>query len=261
MGSNKFFGNWIVKNILLAIGAFLALAVVTNILLGVITHHGQEIEVPDFTNMKVSDAKYNAGIAGMRIEVIDSVYVRRMGRGLVYSQNPKAGSKVKKGRRILLTINSVIPKKVQMPNLVGFSMRQAKAELLSRGLNLGKLIYVEDMATNNVLRQLRRNREIRPGRMIESGSDIDLVVGLSGDDNRTFIPNVVGMKYMHAIDVVHDNSLNIGRLVFDDTVKSYGDTLDAVVYKQGPGASRAPTLMGSDVSLYLTLDTNRVPSR
>ena len=261
MGSNKFFGNWIVKNILLAIGAFLALAVVTNILLGVITHHGQEIEVPDFTNMKVSDAKYNAGITGMRIEVIDSVYVRRMGRGLVYSQNPKAGSKVKKGRRILLTINSVIPKKVQMPNLVGFSMRQAKAELLSRGLNLGKLIYVEDMATNNVLRQLRRNREIRPGRMIESGSDIDLVVGLSGDDNRTFIPNVVGMKYMHAIDVVHDNSLNIGRLVFDDTVKSYGDTLDAVVYKQGPGASRAPTLMGSDVSLYLTLDTNRVPSR
>ncbi len=261
MGSNKFFGNWIVKNILLAIGAFLALAVVTNILLGVITHHGQEIEVPDFTNMKVSDAKYNAGVAGMRIEVIDSVYVRRMGRGLVYSQNPKAGSKVKKGRRILLTINSVIPKKVQMPNLVGFSMRQAKAELLSRGLNLGKLIYVEDMATNNVLRQLRRNREIRPGRMIESGSDIDLVVGLSGDDNRTFIPNVVGMKYMHAIDVVHDNSLNIGRLVFDDTVKSYGDTLDAVVYKQGPGASRAPTLMGSDVSLYLTLDTNRVPSR
>ena len=261
MGSNKFFGNWIVKNILLAIGAFLALAVVTNILLGVITHHGQEIEVPDFTNMKVSDAKYNAGVAGMRIEVIDSVYVRRMGRGLVYSQNPKAGSKVKKGRRILLTINSIIPKKVQMPNLVGFSMRQAKAELLSRGLNLGKLIYVEDMATNNVLRQLRHNREIRPGRMIESGSDIDLVVGLSGDDNRTFIPNVVGMKYMHAIDVVHDNSLNIGRLVFDDTVKSYGDTLDAVVYKQGPGASRAPTLMGSDVSLYLTLDTNRVPSR
>ena len=256
-----FWNNWMVRNILLALIAFVLLLVGSYIGLNVLTHHGQELEVPDLTNMKVREAQYTAEVEGLKVLVVDSVYIRRMGRGLVYSQNPKAGSKVKKGRRILLTINSIIPKKVQMPNLVGFSMRQAKAELLSRGLNLGKLIYVEDMATNNVLRQLRHNREIRPGRMIESGSDIDLVVGLSGDDNRTFIPNVVGMKYMHAIDVVHDNSLNIGRLVFDDTVKSYGDTLDAVVYKQGPGASRAPTLMGSDVSLYLTLDTNRVPSR
>ena len=55
-------------------------------------------------------------------------------------------------------------KKVSMPNLVGYSMRQAKAELNSRGLSLGKLIYVSDIATNNVLKQIYRNREIRPGR-------------------------------------------------------------------------------------------------
>ena len=38
-----------------------------------------------------------------------------------------------------------------MPNLVGLSMRQAIAELQSRGLVLGKLVYVEDLATTNVL--------------------------------------------------------------------------------------------------------------
>ena len=80
----------------------------------------------------------------------------------------------------MLTINATVPKKVTMPNLVGYSMRQAKAELSSRGLNLGKLIYVDDIATNNVLKQQQRGKDVRPGSSVESGSDIDLVVGLNG---------------------------------------------------------------------------------
>ena len=246
--------NWIVKNLLLAIGLLLALVLVSALFLNLLTRHGKELVVPDFTNMKISEATYTASVDGMRIEVVDSVYIRRMGRGLVYSQNPKPGSKVKKGRRILLTINSVTPKKVQMPNLVGYSMRQAKAELSSRGLALGKLMYVSDIATNNVLRQLVGNMENTPGRMIESGTAVNLVVGLNSSDSQTYIPDVKGLKYLRAVDVVHDNSLNIKRLVFDESVKNYSDSLDAIVVRQGPEASMAPIMMGSDVTLYLSVD-------
>ncbi|MBQ5527587.1 MAG: PASTA domain-containing protein, partial [Bacteroidales bacterium] len=157
-------------------------------------------------------------------------------------------------RRILLTIKSVTPKKVQMPNLVGYSMRQAKAELSSRGLVLGKLMYVSDIATNNVLRQLVGNMEITPGRMIASGTAVNLVVGLNSSDSQTYIPDVKGLKYLRAVDVVHDNSLNIKRLVFDESVKNYSDSLDAIVVRQGPEASMAPIVMGSDVTLYLSVD-------
>lgn len=253
MSENKNFG-WVWKNILGAVVLFLVLAVGAGFLLKLMTNHGKEITVPDLTNMSVSEARYTAGLQNLRIEVTDSVYIRRMGRGMVYSQNPKAGSSVKKGRRIILTINSVNPKKVQMPNLVGYSMRQAKAELNSRGLNLDKLLYVEDMATNNVLRQMFRGREIEAGTMIESGADITLIVGLNPDDNQTYIPDVVGLKYMRAVDAIHDNSLNIRSLKFDKTVDSYADSLDAVVYRQGPEASDAPTLIGSEVTLYLSVD-------
>ena len=259
MDAKKIFGNWVVKNIILAVLVVALLIVGSAIWLRFLTHHGKEITVPDFTNMKVNEAVYNASLSDIRVEVADSVYIRRMGRGLVYSQNPKAGSKVKKGRRVLLTINSVTPKKVQMPNLVGYSMRQAKAELLSRGLNLGKLIYVSDMATNNVLRQLKGNREIDPGTMIDSGSNIDLVVGLNYNDNQTCVPNVSGMKFMRAVDVIHDNSLNIKILSFDETVKDYADSLDAVVWKQTPSASRQPILIGSEVNLYLSKDPLKKP--
>ena len=154
----------------------------------------------------------------------------------------------------MLTINAMNAKKVSVPNLVGYSMRQAKAELNARGLALGKLMYVNDIATNNVLKQFYKNREIRPGRQVESGSEIDLQVGLNPSDNLTYVPNVKGMKYLRAVDAVHDNSLNLGRVVFDKTVKNYSDSLNAVVYKQTPEASRSPLLMGSDVTIHLSLD-------
>ena len=153
MDTKSFFSNWIVKNVLGAIAAVAAIVIACSLLLRIGTHHGQEIEVPDMTNMSVRNAQATAEQCGIRIDVTDSVYVRKMGRGLVFSQTPKAGSKVKEGRRIMLTINSVSPKKTTMPNLVGLSMRQAKAELLSKGLILRNLKYVNDMATNNVLRQ------------------------------------------------------------------------------------------------------------
>lgn len=254
MNIKSFLSNWIVKNVLGAVALFLILVVGAAVFLSVITHHGQEIAVPDFTNMSVAQARQLAAASGLRVDVTDSVYVRKMGRGLVFSQVPKAGGKVKNGRRILLTINSVHPKKVSMPDLVGFSMRQAKAELMSRGLTLGRLRYVDDMATNNVLKQLYRGREVKPGRMIESGAEIDLVVGLGSDDTETIIPDVAGMKYMRAVDALHDNSLNVASLHFDRGVKNYSDSLDAVVYKQVPEASENTVPIGSNVALYLKLE-------
>ena len=254
-------GNWIIKNLIRAAVLCVVLIVGAIVFLNVITKHNQEITVPDFTNMSLAEASALAAHSGMRVEVTDSVFVKRMKKGAVYRQNPRPGSKVKDGRRILLTTNAVNAKKVTMPNLIGYSMRQAMAELQSRGLVLGKLIYVQDIATNNVLRQLKGSREIEPGVMIESETVIDLVVGLNSSDNETYIPDVIGLKQIGAVDAVHSNSLNISKLRFDKTVKDYDDSLDAVVYKQTPEPSEHPVKMGDDITLYLTVDTNKVPVR
>lgn len=257
-----FFSNWIVRNLLIALAIVVVLVAGAIIFLNVVTKHNQELVVPDFTNLSVEEATLVAEEAGMKVEVTDSVFVKRMQKGAVYRQNPSAGDKVKSGRRIVLTINAVNAKKLTMPNLIGYSMRQAKAELLSRGLVLGKLIYEPDMATNNVLRQLYEGKEIEPGTQIESESVIDLVVGLNDIDNRTFVPDVYGLKNNRAVETVQDHSLNIRSLRFDTTVKDYDDSLDAVVYRQVPEPSDSVSVgMGSDVVLYLTVDKNKVPVR
>lgn len=254
--------KFLLKHLLAAVIIVIALIAGAVIFLDVATKHNQELQVPDLSNMTVDEAKAEAGLNDMVIEVTDSVFVKRMKRGTVYRQNPAPGSKVKSGRRISLTINAVNAKRITMPNLVGFSMRQAKAELLSRGLVLGRLIYVQDMATNNVLRQLYDNNEIAPGTMIDSESVVDLVLGLNGYDFVTYVPDVVGLKCMSAVDAVHDNSLNIKTLMFDRSVKEYDDSLNAKVYKQLPEPSDSIHVnMGSEVTLYLTIDENRIPIR
>ena len=255
-----FLSNWVVRNLLIALCVVVVLVVGAMVFLNRVTQHNKELSVPDFSNMSVAEAEYAASQAGMRVEVTDSVFVKRMKRGAVYRQNPVPGAKVKKGRRIVLTINAVNSKKVTMPNLVGLSLRQAKAELMSRGLVLNRLVYVQDMATNNVLRQLKGNREIEPGTMIDSESSIDLVLGLNDMDNKAYVPDVTGLKNMSAVEAMFDHSLNIKDLKFDETVKDYEDSLNAMVYRQVPEPSDSVSVvMGEEVVLYLTKDVAKIP--
>jgi beta-lactam-binding protein with PASTA domain len=232
-----------------------ALVLGSKIFLDVATMHGKVQVVPDFTNMSVAEAKSLAEASYMRIDVVDSLYVKRMAKGHIYRQTPKAGSEVKKGRRILVTINALSAKKVEMPDLIGFSMRQATAELQSRGLVLGNLVYKNDMATDNVLAQRCRGRIVAPGTKLETGTVVDLVVGLSEEDMETMVPDIIGMKCLAATDAVHSNSLNV-RSVYDSTVKDYNDSLKAVVYSQSPSAESIAE-KGTQVTMFLTTDSEK----
>ena len=80
--------NWIVRNLVGAAIFVAAILLVSNLLLGLVTRHGRTVTVPDLTNQTWSEAKYNAGKAGLRVEISDSVFVRRMKAGAVFSQNP-----------------------------------------------------------------------------------------------------------------------------------------------------------------------------
>ena len=246
-------------NLLFAGIIVLTLVLLAKNLLDVVTHNGEEIVVPDLSNMTQAEASVKTAELGLVIDVTDSVYIKRMRRGAIFRQYPEPGSKVKSGRTISLTINSVIPREVRMPDLVGLSLRQAKSELLSRGLTLGRYIYVQDMATNNIVRQLYRGNEVAPGTPVASETVIDLEVGQNGYNHNTFIPDVMGLKYNSAVDVIRGNSLNIDRLRFDSTVRNYEDSLNAKVYDQYPMPSDSIMVnLGSDVTLYLTLNPDKL---
>ena len=251
--------NWIARNLILAAAFIIVLIISASVLLRVVTKHGKTVTAPDFTNLTVAQAQELAHSSHVSVKVVDSVFVRRLSGGVVYRQLPKAGSKVKEGRSIFLTINSVVPRKVVMPNLYGYSVTEARSELQNRGLNMGYLNYVRDIATNTVLEQMVDGVEVKAGDLVVSGSTVDLTVAVASEDNRTEVPRVIGMKYVSAVDALHDKFLNVGTVRFDPDIRTYADSVNAVVYKQeGLGASRS---LGSRIGLTLTLDTSKLPAK
>ncbi|MBR3653549.1 MAG: PASTA domain-containing protein [Bacteroidales bacterium] len=259
MTIKQIWDNWIVRNLILAVAAVLVFVTLVSIFLSLGTQHGKEIEVPDFTNLTWSEARKVASDRGVRVILADSVYVKRLKPGVVYLQTPEAGAHVKRGRRVRLTTNTLVPKEVEMPSLVGYSMRQAKAELARHGLTLGRLIYTRDIATNSVLHQQRGGVDIKPGTVLASGTTINLVLGLNPSDNMTYVPKLIGKQYLPAVDQTLESSLNVGKLRFDETVRTYADSVSAFVYQQRPAASEK-VRMGTEVTLSLTTDPAKVPA-
>ena len=266
--------NILKRNFIGGVIFIVALLIVLSVSLKACTRHNRELTVPDFKTLSLEEARDLARKNDLRLDVVDSVYVKRLAHGAVYRQNPEAGKAVKKNRRILITINANTPQMTSVPNVVGYSLRQASAELMARGLFIGKLVYRTDMATNNVLEQRYRNRQVVPGTLVETESKIDLVLGLNPSDNITYAPYVVGYTAQVAANSINENSLNVGNVRYDDTVKDYQDSLRAVVYRQSPmprvntneegetsviGANGL--VMGSNVDIWLTLDPEKVVPR
>ena len=64
-------------------------------MLNLYTRHGQELVVPDFSNLTFEEAESMAEAHDMRVTVTDSVFLKRMRKGAVYRQNPAPGTHVK----------------------------------------------------------------------------------------------------------------------------------------------------------------------
>jgi len=247
------------KHIGLSILAIIVLLFVVFQLLNILTHHGEGLSVPDFTGKTLSEAIQTAEQSDLQIEVSDSVFNAPGKKGTVIAQNPSPDFKVKKGRTIHVQIKTFNPERINMPDFTGVSLIQAKADIETYGLKIGKLKYVPDIATNNVLEQMYRGRPIAPGTKIEKNSRIDLVLGMGDSNEPTIVPDLTGSTRSDAIQKATDNSLNIGAMVFDESVITTEDSTIAVVWKQTP-MKFYQTTMGSIIDLWLTLDPEKIES-
>ena len=257
----KWYWNWFTKHLYMAIAAVAIVVYALFSMLDIITRHNKELEVPSFGGMTIEQAQAVADANHMRLEITDSVHIVKMAPGAIYKQNPVAGSKVKKNRRILLTINANTPKMVKMPSLVGHSLRQAQSELSSSQLKVGRLIYERDLATNNVLEQLYKGKPIEPGAELECESVIDIRLGLNEADSVAIVPDLSGKPYSIIKDYLIDNSLNLGKVYFDNTVQTLQDSLAAFAYRQevAIGEGKSSPSYGAAVSVYFTLDKSLIP--
>lgn len=209
---------------LLLFGAFL-------FSLGWLTDHGKSATVPSLAGKSLDEAKIILEKAGFDWEVQDSVYVDTLPPLQVVKQIPDADEVVKSNRTILLIIRSVEPPLVEMPNLIGYSFRNAEVVLRTMDLKVGDTLFRPDFARNAVLEQRYNGIVITAGTRIRKGSSITLVLGDGLGDQPIGVPGLVGLSYEEAKALLDSSGLSFGAIVLDPTVK---DTLSGFVYRQSP---------------------------
>jgi beta-lactam-binding protein with PASTA domain len=257
---NFIFSKIFVKNLALAMAIGVGLIMILLIWLNIYTRHGQARSVPDFYGLTLDETAKLAKKNKLRYVVVDSVFTNLVPRGCIAEQNPKPGFKVKKTRRIVLTINAFSPEMVGVPNLVGLSKKQALAQIISAGLEVGKLNYKPDLSVDFVLDQLNNGKIVTQADSLQKGSVIDLVLGKGLSNQRTLIPNLIGLNLISARNTILSASLNLGTYNYDISIKSATDTIDALVFKQNPDYKEDASLqLGSAIYLWLTVDSTKLP--
>ena len=165
-------------------GNLLAMALVTVLLivgvwigLGKYTHHGEEIIVPDVEGKLIGDVEYTLEMAGLQAVVVDSTYDRRRPSGAIMVQLPKAGSKVKSGREIYLTINSRESPTVSLPDIAdNCSLREAQDRLRQLGFRVGPVEYTN--GDKDWVYGVRcQGRTVMAGQRVPTDAVITLIVG------------------------------------------------------------------------------------
>ncbi len=250
----------IVINVALIIVSIVCVAIAAHFLLRIGTRHGVRRTVPEIKGISLREAERLAEQNDLTIYINDSLYVSEYPGGTVLDQLPAGGVKVKPDRTIYIVINAFGDRMVEMPYVAGRSLRQAKNMLDVAGLEIDRINYIPDMATNYVLAQSFEGHNIvsTTKREVPMGSGVVLTVGVSQDDPYTRTPNLIGLSLREAKSRIWESGLNVGQIKVDEGVNLLRHK-NAQVYIQGVEANRSAS-WGSYVNIRVTLDEAKINS-
>jgi beta-lactam-binding protein with PASTA domain len=187
--------------------------------------------VPSVTGKKLSDVKPMLEEKGFDVVIQDSVYYDSLPPYSIIKQVPEPDAVVKVNRTIYVTVNRVVPPDIAMPNLVGYSLRNAQMVMKNLGLRLGDTTFKPDFARNSVLEQLYNGNTIAPGAKVKVGSSISLVLGTGLGTADMAVPKLVGLTFAEAKILLGEQGLSIGAVVPSPLVR---DKENAYVIWQSP---------------------------
>lgn len=144
------------------------------------THHNEAVVVPDVKGLELDEAAAFLHNNHLRYNVIDSVYSKDVAPGSVVELVPAAGSKVKEGRIVFVTINAMTAQMAIIPEVEDLSFRQAYALLKSRGFTTIEIKYVPGLYKDLAIAVEVNGEEIPYGDRIHLTAPLTLTVS-SGD--------------------------------------------------------------------------------
>lgn len=166
------------KQLALAIVAIVVLSFLILKWLNVTTNHGEFVTVPDLKGKSLETVEIELNDNDLRMEIQDSAnYNPNYPKYSIIEQNPVAGAQVKENRKIYLILNPSGYRKVEVPNILKRTFRQAKPQLEALEFKIGEITYIDNIGKDVVLGLKHKGKTLKPGTMLPLTSTIDLVLG------------------------------------------------------------------------------------
>ena len=144
------------------------------------TRHDEQKLVPDVIGMTEENAATLILGRELNYDIVDSVFRTGAMPGAVVDQDPKAGSFVKKERKIYLIVNAKSAQMTALPDVVDLSLRQAGALLTGADFKIKEVVYKPSDYRDLVLEVLYNGKKVNAGEEIPTSSELILNVGDGG---------------------------------------------------------------------------------
>lgn len=178
----------------------------------VVSKGAGDITIPDLQGMSFDQAREKLKALGLSIGKITYENDPSKDDGVVLSQGLQAGGKASKGATVDITINQTKGTTVEIPNVVGMTIKEAKEALGNLGLSIGKISGSnEDSAVVTAVSPA-------PGSSVKRDESITLV-GQSKDGKKDGSNTKQGGATKGVVDVTVPNgraSQHVKLVVIDD---------------------------------------------
>lgn len=166
----------IVINLLLAV--VITIAVIIGVLawLDHYTRHNQAVVVPDVKGLTVGEAAPFFESNGLRYNVIDSVFSKDVAPGSIVELVPSAGSKVKEGRIVFVTVNALTSQAAAVPEVEDLSFRQAYALLKAAGFTRIEIVYLPGEYKDLAIGIRTNDKILQAGELVPLTAPLELLV-------------------------------------------------------------------------------------
>ncbi len=144
------------------------------------TRHDEQKLVPDVIGMTEENAATLILGRELNYDIVDSVFRTGAMPGAVVDQDPKAGSFVKKERKIYLIVNAKSAQMTALPEVIDLSLRQAGALLTGADFKIKEVVYKPSDYRDLVLEVLYNGKKVNAGESIPTYSELVLHVGDGG---------------------------------------------------------------------------------
>lgn len=187
-----------------------------DIIMPLVTRHGSEFALPDIVGYEYHDAKDILNMADLNVEIIAEEYHPDKEDGTIISQYPVPGTLVKSGR-LIKVVKSIGRKDVIVPQLSGFSVRQAVLNIEAAGLLVGDINWTH---SDSLPERVVVFSYPASGTKIPMGSHVNLMVNRGSLAGIVYMPRLIGRPLEEARRIIEDMELKVG-LVTHVTNENY----------------------------------------